>query len=308
MVKISPQAIGSEHIIDGAIGDADIAAHTSTKITITAKGQLNSQIAYRDTNGQDWATNTQINIGSTTFGGTGLNQVGSISLNGTNVRLTHNALQARLIIEGATASEIHLADLGGAANAKQFRFMADGDTLLLSAASDDYSLINHLITFTHGAGTPAMNFHNRAVSNLKLGSNMDANGQTIVGIANIAKGSNIATTNSIEFDAFGRDLYISARRNDGVNFGTINFQTHDSLDVAKLRLKINNGDIGTAGITYYENLEPSGNVSLVAKVKAGTFSDADFDKDTDGLLAVDSTNGRLYLRYGGVWHYITVTA
>jgi hypothetical protein len=40
--------IGTAHILDDNITDAKIGTHTSTKITITAKGQLNSAILYND--------------------------------------------------------------------------------------------------------------------------------------------------------------------------------------------------------------------------------------------------------------------
>ena len=39
---------GNIQIADGGVGDAEIGTHTSTKISITAKGQLNSNIVYED--------------------------------------------------------------------------------------------------------------------------------------------------------------------------------------------------------------------------------------------------------------------
>ena len=69
---------------------------------------------------------------------------------------------------------------------------------------------------------------------------------------------------------------------------------------------------GSAGVKFYENLKMQtvGDKfqSIETPVKAGTLADADFNDAQDGLLALDSTNGRLYLRYGGAWHYIAVTA
>ncbi len=53
----------------------------------------------------------------------------------------------------------------------------------------------------------------------------------------------------------------------------------------------------------------SANGGLVTKIKAGTVSDVDFDETpADGTIAVDSTNGRTYFRYGGAWHYVNKTA
>ena len=45
---------------------------------------------------------------------------------------------------------------------------------------------------------------------------------------------------------------------------------------------------------------------VVTKYLVGTVSDSDFTTDTNGLVAV--TSGRLYIRYGGGWHYIDVDA
>ncbi len=42
---------------------------------------------------------------------------------------------------------------------------------------------------------------------------------------------------------------------------------------------------------------------IVNKVVEGTVSDAYFTVNTDGLIGIDSLNGRLYFRYGGSWHY-----
>ena len=36
---------------------------------------------------------------------------------------------------------------------------------------------------------------------------------------------------------------------------------------------------------------------------AGNVTDAAFLIDTNGLIAIDATNGRIYVRYGGNWHY-----
>ena len=42
---------------------------------------------------------------------------------------------------------------------------------------------------------------------------------------------------------------------------------------------------------------------VVTLVKAGAITDGDFTTDTDGLIGIDSLNGRIYYRYGGGWHY-----
>jgi hypothetical protein len=84
-----------------------------------------------------------------------------------------------------------------------------------------------------------------------------------------------------------------------------------NVDVLRLELA-GNVDQGLAGIKVYENLKmqmvSSKFQSIEVPVKAGALADADFNDAQNGLLAVDSTNGRLYLRYSGAWHYFAVTA
>ncbi len=44
-------------------------------------------------------------------------------------------------------------------------------------------------------------------------------------------------------------------------------------------------------------------------VKAGAVSDSDFPAPAvDGTMALDSTDGRLYFRSGGGWHYVAQSA
>ena len=49
--------------------------------------------------------------------------------------------------------------------------------------------------------------------------------------------------------------------------------------------------------------------SLAIRVKAGAIGDAETAQtDLNGELGIDSTNGRLYFRYGAAWHYVAQTA
>jgi hypothetical protein len=53
-----------------------------------------------------------------------------------------------------------------------------------------------------------------------------------------------------------------------------------------------------------------GTDGLITKVVAGAVSDGVFSSSgqVDGLFAIDSTDGRVYFRYGGAWHYVSKTA
>lgn len=78
------------------------------------------------------------------------------------------------------------------------------------------------------------------------------------------------------------------------------------------RLVLKGGTRGSSGIEVYENLVmqtvSSKYQSIVLPVKGGTLNDADFNSPANGLIAIDSTNGRIYFRYGGAWHYVNQTA
>jgi hypothetical protein len=67
----------------------------------------------------------------------------------------------------------------------------------------------------------------------------------------------------------------------------------------------NTYDIGAAGATRPRNLFVGG--AVATGVKAGAPVDADVNTPTDGMLRVDTTNHRLYVRDGGTWRYATLT-
>ena len=46
---------------------------------------------------------------------------------------------------------------------------------------------------------------------------------------------------------------------------------------------------------------------LAIKTKAGAPVDADFTNPIDGMLAVDTTNSRLYVRVGDTWKFTALT-
>ena len=63
-----------------------------------------------------------------------------------------------------------------------------------------------------------------------------------------------------------------------------------------------NWSVGTSGMLN------ASNDGLGTKVVGGPISDASFTGSAfNGLMALDSTDGRLYFRYGGAWHYVNQT-
>ena len=97
--------------------------------------------------------------------------------------------------------------------------------------------------------------------------------------------------------------------------GTLDF------DPAYVRVCLGIGDCGYAGVLIAVDdvivrdvEELAGNVgslgpsaSLVSRVKAGTPSDSDFDNPVDGLMVVDSSGTKIWVRVGGAWKYASLT-
>lgn len=63
-------------------------------------------------------------------------------------------------------------------------------------------------------------------------------------------------------------------------------------------------DIGAAGATRPRNIFVAG--AVCNRVKAGTPADGDFTNPTDGMLVVDTTGVKIWVRVGGLWKGIVV--
>lgn len=91
----------------------------------------------------------------------------------------------------------------------------------------------------------------------------------------------------------GKTVYID---NMKVQQGTATTQT----------MYVTNSGTGVTNLNVQGLINGTQN-GIATYVKAGTISDSDFTTATNGLMAIDSTNGRLYLRSGGSWNYIAFT-
>lgn len=94
----------------------------------------------------------------------------------------------------------------------------------------------------------------------------------------------------------------------GLNNENITFDFETYKD--KIALNSSSGvlalDLGSLNIVTNGNLTLGQSTpgTLATRIKNGAPTEA----DENGALVVDSTNGRLYFRYGGEWHYIAQTA
>jgi len=66
--------------------------------------------------------------------------------------------------------------------------------------------------------------------------------------------------------------------------------------------------VATSYIVARQMIDATTN-SLAIRVKAGAIGDGETAQtDLNGEMGIDSTNGRLYFRYGAAWHYCAITA
>jgi len=68
--------------------------------------------------------------------------------------------------------------------------------------------------------------------------------------------------------------------------------------------------IGTLALANLLVLRPRNGFfagAVATGVKAGAAIDGDITNPTDGMIRIDSTNGRIYVRYSGAWHYAALT-
>jgi len=68
-----------------------------------------------------------------------------------------------------------------------------------------------------------------------------------------------------------------------------------------------NTDASTTVFNKNLGFDASSKAGLVVRTKAGAPTDADFTSPVDGLVAVDTTNNKIYVRIGGAWKSVTVS-
>jgi hypothetical protein len=109
------------------------------------------------------------------------------------------------------------------------------------------------------------------------------------------------TSNQIQFANAALHLVMSLKSSSGsarLKMSTRN--AANSADVTRMQFG-NLGNVGLAPTVSFENMTFSGGVSIVPFVKAGIPADGDFLNPTDGMMAIDTTNSKIYVRIGGAW-------
>jgi hypothetical protein len=141
---------------------------------------------------------------------------------------------------------------------------------------------------------------------------LEVDGGAIVGLAGMKSrvsgyNLNIGINNAKTIDLDGHNKIIFAGSEAQVT-PSISLDTGSAWTVQHL-LSIKNNAAEKVFVTYdgQVNAGTSGD-GLVTKVVAGACGDGNFSTDTDGTLCIDSSNGRIYFRYGSAWHYAAQTA
>lgn len=121
------------------------------------------------------------------------------------------------------------------------------------------------------------------------------------------------------FFGSANQTYIS---NDEINFyyqtngsatGFINYHGYQAGATQPRDLSIRDGQtneiakFGALGKTFSVVGLATLSGGVVTKTKAGAPTDADFINPVDGLIAVDTTNSKIYVRIGGAWKSVTLT-
>jgi len=138
----------------------------------------------------------------------------------------------------------------------------------------------------------------------------DKNGNLIISTKSSTGGGSINLNSAIAGDAgllsnngtliFGGT---GGANNENLKF---DFETYNDKIAVTSDSGATNLDLGSLNIVTSGSLTLGQNTpgTLMTRVKAG----APIEGDENGSLVIDSTNGRLYFRYGGAWHYMAQTA
>ncbi len=152
--------------------------------------------------------------------------------------------------------------------------------------------------------------------NAILGTNLNVNTKQLSKILKL-QGPDTATQQDVEIETWDAGYYGGKIKLENAygpgDRGRIHLYTSDSALTGTVERMVfsSKGAQGTRQIDVYENLEMQtvgGKYQSVAlPIKAGVPADADFNRVVDGLIALDSTNNRVYFRVGSAWKYAALT-
>jgi hypothetical protein len=114
-----------------------------------------------------------------------------------------------------------------------------------------------------------------------------------------------ATFTAMSLDDTNDEFLIDVADGDGSTTLDLAFQLDDASGSSVFRIRDDTGtEVFYVDSDGYATMAGSTAQTLVTRVKAGAASES----DADGALVVDSSNSRIYARFGGSWYYVAIAA
>lgn len=287
-------------VADNSITDAKIASHTSTKITITAKGQLNSQIAYKDDT--VWLTNAMVSA-SAAIGWAKIDKTGSILSDIANVILTTPASQDILVRNGSSQF-VNLAKganntMLGVNGSGNLAYSTVADTNIASHTSTKITIttkaqLNSALVYNDQANTFGANNQTIPIANLLLSNNANTGA---FGVQASLTGARVWSMPNSSTNIMGNDTTdtmtnktynATGTGNSLTNVGDSAIASHTSTKITitakgQLNSAILYNDVDNALGAHYLQIDkisapgaaPSGKVKLYVDSTSGLFSQID---------------------------------
>lgn len=148
---------------------------------------------------------------------------------------------------------------------------------------------NAQVSYIYNTFTDASNYER-----VEVGANAGGIGANTFGVVQKSAGTGTA-----------RDIYLGTAGNTSIRFVINGAQVWRFATSGSLIANTDNAvDVGSAGANRPRNIFIAGGMGL--KVKAGAIVDGDFTNPTDGMIALDSTNLKLWARFGGAWKSVVL--
>jgi len=308
LVVTSANATGTT--TSSALSVTDASLTTGTLGYLSSSAVTTGKLLDIATSGNTWTGNSTtsglVNLASTSTAGTASDSdiLLNIARSGTNSNTAHTAYGIYSAVTNTNATS--------GTNVAAY-LSASG------ATTANYGLIVNAGRVGIGTAAPATLLHALATTEqLRLGYDTTnytsfttaSNGDVTLATTSATTGGNINLTSAVTGDAtiLGSTGTLVLGGSGGTNNETLklDFETNANKVSVSSGTGVTDIDLGSINLITSGTLTLGGSTAgtLVTRVKAGAATES----DANGSLVVDSTNGRLYFRYGAAWHYVAQTA
>ncbi len=268
--KLAGVATGSI-LISGGVGTApswSSAPTLTTSLTVPTIATASGALTLQSANGTTKLLTSATNATLEIYGSGGTNKL-SLTNDNTNSVITSSS--GELQLQGAGTNQFILGDVGTAIN-----LVFEESSTISGQGSNTVTIGQSGDTFNLGVTGVTYN-----VGALTATSGLTLQGQT----------STSATV-------------LTANGPTSLSGNLLDLQVNGS---SKLSVSASGGVSATSVTATGQVLATTD--GLATKVVAGVISDGSFTTSpSNGMVGIDSSNGRIYFRYGGAWHYVAQTA